>query len=312
MTQESTQQQLETGTPSADMEFDNFPTTAALSRLIPSKDPQLNLGPGAASSPYVIFNLKSPNNGGALAKPEVRQALAHALNRPNLQQALGGPAINPPLTHVLPSSILGGEEDFDLYPFDQEKAKQMLADAGYADGLDLKLLYTDSSDTNTKAFEVIQQDLSKIGVKVTGVGAPNAEIWTKYLTVPDVGERGVWDLALSGWNADWFGNSALSYFNPLFSGEVSFPPNGSNFGFYDSPATNALIKQAIAAKDDDSAKQLWHAADEQTMKDAPIYPITQPIQPNYHAKQVRNAVYVPMIQNFDPTNVWLDKAANGG
>ena len=40
------------------------------------------------------------------------------------------------------------------------------------------------------------------------------------------------------------------------------------------------------------------------MKDAPICPITD-LQPNYHASYVHNAVYVPQIQQFDPTNVWL-------
>ena len=41
------------------------------------------------------------------------------------------------------------------------------------------------------------------------------------------------------------------------------------------------------------------------MQDAPFYPITQPLQPLYHASYVHNAVYVPAIQQFDPTNVWL-------
>jgi peptide/nickel transport system substrate-binding protein len=37
------------------------------------------------------------------------------------------------------------------------------------------------------------------------------------------------------------------------------------------------------------------------MKDAPIYPITQPMRPLYHASYVHNAVYVPALGNFDPT-----------
>ena len=41
------------------------------------------------------------------------------------------------------------------------------------------------------------------------------------------------------------------------------------------------------------------------MKDAPFYPITQPLQPLYHASYVHNAIYVPALQGFDPTNVWL-------
>ncbi len=40
-------------------------------------------------------------------------------------------------------------------------------------------------------------------------------------------------------------------------------------------------------------------------KDAPIFPITQGLQPHYHSSFVHNAVYVPSIQDFDPTNVWL-------
>jgi peptide/nickel transport system substrate-binding protein len=312
VSQESTQQQLETGTPNADMEFDNFPPPAALPGLMSSKDPRLNLGPTNASSPYLVFNLKSPNNSAAMAEIEVRQGLSFGINRADVVQALGGPTVNPPLTHVLPSSILGGEQDFDLYPFDADKARTMLSNAGHATGLRLKLLYTSDVVGTTKAFEVIQQALQKVGVTVEGVGVPNADVFTKYLTVPDVAVRGVWDVALTGWAADWFGNAALSFFNPLFSGEASFPPNGSNFGFYENPATNELIAKAIAAKDDASAEKLWHEADQQVMEDAAIYPITQPVQPNYRAEQVKNAVYIPMIQNFDPTNVWLDPDANGG
>jgi peptide/nickel transport system substrate-binding protein len=141
---------------------------------------------------------------------------------------------------------------------------------------------------------------------------PTADIFSKYLPEPSVAERGVWDVSFAGWGPDWFGNAALSYFKPLFSGELSFPPNGSNFGFYDNAATNALIDKAVAAKTVDEAALLWHQADEQVMKDAAFYPVSSPQQPNYRAKQVHNAQYVSAIQNFDPTNVWLDPQTNGG
>ena len=47
------------------------------------------------------------------------------------------------------------------------------------------------------------------------------------------------------------------------------------------------------------------------MADAAFFPVTNPQQPNYHAKQVHNAVYLPALQNFDPANVWLDPASSG-
>jgi peptide/nickel transport system substrate-binding protein len=271
-TQDSTQQQLQTGTPSADMEFDNFPPPTQIPALIAKGDPLLNLGETASTNPYVLFNTVSPNNNKALSDVKVRQALSFALNRSNIIQVLGGPKINPPLTHVLPADIVGGETNFDLYPNDTAKAKTMLSAAGFPKGLSLKFLYRNSSQGSTKAFQTIQQDLSKIGVTVVGVPSPSADFFTKYLQVPEVAKRGVWDLSLAGWGTDWYGNGALSFFNPLFSG----------------------------------------AADKQVMADAPIFPLTNPVQANYHAAQVHNTIYLPTIQNFDPTNVWIEKDKQGG
>jgi peptide/nickel transport system substrate-binding protein len=311
VTQESTQQQLQTGTASADMEFDNFPPPSQLPSLMSSEDPNFSLGPSASSNPYIVFNMISPSNGGAMSKPAFRQALMYGINRQHIIQALGGPKVNPPLTHILPSDLVGGTPDTDPYPYNMAKAKQLIAQAGYPKGVTLKFLYRNASEGSSKTFATVQQDLKPLGITVVGVPVPNADFYTKYLQVPSVAKRGVWDLSLAGWGADWYGNGALSFFNPLFSGRPSFPPQGSNYSFYASATTDRLISEAISATTEDQAAQLWHRADQQVMADAPIFPITQPNQPNYHAKQVHNAVYLPSLQNYDPTNVWLDPATNG-
>jgi peptide/nickel transport system substrate-binding protein len=294
------------------MEFDSFVPPSQLPALISKKDPNLNLGDGSSSNPYLVFNTISPSNNKALQKKEVRQALSYGINRSNIIQVLGGPKIAPPLTHVLPSNIVGGEQNFDLYPFDATKAKQMLAAAGYPNGLTVKLLYRNASEGQSKAFQTVQQDLSKIGVKVEGVPSPNADFYTKYLQVPSVAARGVWDIAVAGWGADWYGDAALSFFKPLYYGKAAYPPVGSNFGFYNNPATNALIEQASTAKTEDQAKMLWAQADHAVMEDAAFYPITNEVNPNYKATQVNNAVYIPAFQNFDPANVWLAAGKQGG
>jgi peptide/nickel transport system substrate-binding protein len=312
VSQDSIQQQLQTGTPSADMEFDAFVPPSQLPALIAKKDPQLNLGEGSSNNPYFVFNTVSPTNNGALQTKEVRQALSFGINRSNIIQVIGGPKIAPPLTHVLPSNIVGGEQDFDLYPYDAAKAKSMLTQAGYPNGLTLKLLYRNASEGQSKAFQTVQQDLSKIGVKVVGVPSPNADFYTKYLQVPSVAKRGVWDIAIAGWGADWYGNAALSFFKPLFYGKAAFPPIGSNFGFYDSASTNATIEQASTAKTEDEARTLWAKADRQVMEDAAFFPVTNQVNPNYRAAQVNNAVYIPAFQNFDPANVWLTAGKQGG
>jgi peptide/nickel transport system substrate-binding protein len=311
-TQDSVQQQLETGTPSADMEWDTFPPPSQIPALIAKGDPNMNIGASSSSNPYVIFNIVSPNNNKALANVKVRQALSYAMNRSNIIQVLGGPKINPPLTHVLPPTLLGGEPSFDLYPYNVDTAKQMLTAAGFPAGSTIKFLYRSAAQGQVKSFQTIQQDLSKVGIKVVGVPSPQADFYTKYLQVPSVAKRGVWDLSLAGWGSDWFGNAALSYFNPLFAGAPSFPPNGSNYGFYNSPAANQAILAAINATSDTQAKSLWSAADKQVMQDAAIFPITNKQDVNYHASQTHNAIYLPALQNFDPTNVWLEKDKQGG
>jgi peptide/nickel transport system substrate-binding protein len=312
LSQDSVQQQLQTGTPSADMAWDTAPPPNQVPALIARKDPLLNLGDTSSTSPYIAFNTVSPNNNKALGNVKVRQALSHAINRKNIIQVLGGPKVNTPLTHVLPSTIVGGEESFDLYSYNVNKAKQMLSDAGFPNGFTVKILYSNQSQGSAKVFQTIQQDLSKVGVKVQGISSTNQDFVVKYVTVPTVARRGVWDLALSGWSPDWYGNAALSFFNPLFSGSPSFPPSGSNIGFYESAATNKAITAAIAATTEDETKSLWAAADKRVMEDAAIFPVTNPLQANYHASQVHNAVYLPILQQFDPTNVWIEKAKQGG
>jgi peptide/nickel transport system substrate-binding protein len=311
VSQESTQQQLQTASDGADMEWDNYPPPSALPGLLASQDPSLHLGPTGSTNPYLVFNTRSPNNRKALTKPAVRQAIAYAIHRGNLIQALGGPKVNRPLTHVLPSTILGSTK-FNPYPYNPGNTRKLLKSAKVPPRITVKMLYRSESEGGRKVFATLQQNLQEVGIKLVGVAVPNADFYTKYVQVPAVAKRGVWDIALASWGPDWYGNAALSYFGPLFSGAPSFPPVGSNFGFYNSKATNRLVQLASSATTPEAAAQLWAMADRQVMKEAPFYPITNPLQPNYHASQVRNAVYIPALQNFDPTNVWLEPGRRGG
>ena len=169
----------------------------------------------------------------------------------------------------------------------------------------LTLLYRPSSSISAKMGQTYQADLAKIGVKVKLLSATPADFYVKYLQVPSVAKRGVWDVALAGWGPDWYGDAALSFFNPLFSGPRSFQPQGNNDGFYNNSTVTAMIDRAASTSSASGAATIWAQADEAVMKDAPFYPITDPQQPLYHASYVHNAVYIPGVQGFDPANVWL-------
>jgi peptide/nickel transport system substrate-binding protein len=307
--QEVILQQLQANTADADLMWDTFPPVTAVPGLMDSKDPNFYLGQTFSSNPYIIFNTVSPNNGGALSKAEVRRAISEAINRDNLIQADNGPAVSPPLTHVLPVGISGttSNTSFDLYPHDPTKAKADLAAAGFPNGLTLKFLYRPASSLSSKLFTVLQQDLGDIGIKLVGVEASQADFYTKYLQVPDQARKGVWDVSLAGWAPDWYGDAALSYFAPLFYGDKAYPPGGSNFGLYNNPTVNDAITKAANEADPQKAQQMWADLDKQVMQDAPFYPITSNNEPTYHASHVHNTVYIPAYQAIDPANVWLSK-----
>jgi peptide/nickel transport system substrate-binding protein len=309
--QQSIQQQIETNSPAADMGWDAQVPTAVIPGLLSSKDSRLNLGPTFGTSPYVLFDTVSPNNEGAMGNVQVRQALEYAINRAELVQDDGGPQVAPPLTHILPPGI-NGSKPANPYPYNTQKAQQMLSAAIPGKHLTLKLLYQAPLDYEVKMFQTIQADLSKVGISVTGVGVPSADFYTKYLQVPSVAHSGTWDLALANWFPDWYGDAALSFLKPLFSGAPAYPPSGSDFGFYSSETTNSIIDKAATAATPSEAATLWAQADAQVMADAAIFPITSPTSPNYHGSQVHNAIYIPQLFQFDPTNAWLSPGSNGG
>ncbi|MDQ1697375.1 MAG: peptide/nickel transport system substrate-binding protein [Frankiaceae bacterium] len=307
--QDTIQQQLQTNVASADMAFDTGTPSTVVPELLAADDPNLNVQSGVASNPYIVFNTASPNNDGALRKPEVRQAIEFALDRDHLIQDAAGPKVSPPLTHILPPTI-DGSEVFDLYPHSTERAKQMLQDAGVQSPT-LKFLYRPASATSQKMFQTVQADLGDVGIKVKGVPVPNADFYVKYMIVPQVARRGVWDLSLAGWGPDWYGDAALSFFGPLFDGRV-LPPSSSNFGLFNDPAVNTLIDKAKVATNHDESTKLWAQADRKVMEDAAIFPITDPNTPVYHGSQVHNAIFLPVLNQFDMANVWLEPGKSGG
>ncbi len=312
--QDTIQTQLQANTPGADMEWDTFPPNTVVPKLIASKDKNLNITPEFSSNPYVIFNTVSPNNGAALKSIAVRKALSEAIDRAHLTVDLSGSAVSPPLTHVLPAGISGTKSNTSPNPFayNVTQAKKDLASAGHK-SLSIKILYRPDSSVSKSIYLTLQQDLSKAGITVTGVGASNADFYTKYLQVPSVAKAGTWDLSIAGWGPDWYGDSAKSFFSPLFYGNdgksgSAFPPNGSNYGFYNNPQVNSLVNQASTQGSASAAAALWAKADSIVTNDAAIFPITANNQPTYHASHVHNTIAIPTYQQIDPTNVWLSSS----
>ena len=305
------QQILQTNTTDGGMEWDVPVPPAAVPGLVAQMrhgGTNFSLAPTDSIAPYLVFNSVSPNSDGATTKVAVRQAISYGISRSHLIEGLGGPALNPPLTHILPDGINGAQhvpQGYNPYPYSPAKARSMLAAAGYPSGLTVRLMYPAQDPAAVNMYQILAEDLAKAGIAVKGTGEPRAVFFTKFLMDPAAARHGVWDLALASWGPDWYGDAAVSFFKPLLGGPPSFPPACCNFGVYDNPAVTSGITTAANQASAVTAGRMWGQIDQEAMRDAPIYSIAQPMRPLYHASYVHNAIYVPAINNFDPTNVWL-------
>jgi peptide/nickel transport system substrate-binding protein len=297
---QTVQEELQANSPTADLYWgDTQVPTSDVPGLISAHNPALILGPTDGLDPFLIFNFADPHLNGAMQNLQVRQAISEAINRSALIQNAGGSQLAVPLTHVLPSNIVGSTPA-SYYPYSPSKAKTVLA----SKHLTLKLLYQADNPVQAKMFQTIQFDLGQVGVKVTGVGVPTADIYSKYLEVPGVAKAGTWDISMDQWYPDWYGNNAVNYFYPIFD-SASVAPAGANMNLFTSSAVDSLIAAGESSTSASTAASDWTKVDQAIMQQAVIYPIDTVNFATFHSSAVHNAVFVPYLQALDPTNVWL-------
>jgi peptide/nickel transport system substrate-binding protein len=101
----------------------------------------------------------------ALAEVKVRQAINYALDREALLNALIG-GYGTATTQVFPTFSSSYDEKLDsFYEYDLDKAKQLMSEAGYADGFDVTMPRASAIPAST--FTLVADQLSQIGINVT-------------------------------------------------------------------------------------------------------------------------------------------------
>jgi len=299
---EAVQQQIEQGT--ADLAWDQPVPTSAIPRL--EDDPRFAIRETPNNSPYLVFNTRSPNNGGALGRREVRQALEYAIDRSALIKIVGGPSVARPLHTVIPPGN-SGYAAADHYPTsgesgDPAKCRELLGKTGHGK-LTLKFPYRTNSVHKLLA-QSIAENLDACGVGTDLVADSGGSFYAGTLGTPARGREGEWDIAAPGWVPDWYGNNGRSIIQPLFDGRA-YGQNSTNYGGYDNPQVNALIDAALTAPDAQHAAGYWQQADQKIMQDAAIVPLLDRAQTLFHSSRVHGALYLPTTAAYDYTRLWL-------
>ncbi|WP_046213107.1 ABC transporter substrate-binding protein [Paenibacillus wulumuqiensis] len=199
--------------------------------------------------------------------PKVRVALNHAVDKKGIIDAFfagqAEPAVNP-----IPPTLWGYNKEIEDYPFDLAKAKQLLADAGYPNGIDQELTFyampvsRPYMPDGRKVAEVIQASFAQIGVKVS-IQSPE---WATYLDDLSKGEKD--DLFIIGWTGD--NGDPDNFFYPLLDKDSI---GGNNYSQYVSEPLHKLLVQAQQETDQDARAKLYEQAQVIIKEDAPWVPL---------------------------------------
>ena len=185
---------------------------------------------------------------------------------------------------------------------DPDKARELLTQAGYPDGVPIKLLYTDEQEGRTLAA-LLQQMLGDSGFDVELVFAQRNAFYGDYLLNHEFTESGGWDIAPVSWYADYLAGRA--YMVPMIDGR-GYASGSPNYGGYNNDEVNSDIDAAIAASTPEEAATLWATADLAATQDAPWVPIAFTKTPTLHGDRVGGFQFHAVIRNGDFSNVWLE------
>jgi ABC-type transport system substrate-binding protein len=300
------QLQIEAGL--ADVSFDVRPPIPELASLLEIESKNLFIGPPGDDSVfenYLSINLVGPNNNGALKKTQVRKAIELAVDKAAIVQNWGGPRLAQPMRQAVISGGAGRRPGGDWYVTpadtgDPVEARRLLTEAGYPNGISLKLAYA-LYGASPLDVQSIQASWSRAGIDVQLVPLAR-NLYYSFLDNPAAASRGVWDLMYNvGINPDWYGasNGRVSI-SQMFHGE-----SGINIGRYNNDEVNGLINQALAAKATD-AEKAWADAAAQVMADAAIVPLVETKFAWLYSSRVRNCVMDITLGHCSVTSLWLE------
>lgn len=272
------------------------------------------LWPWSNTNPYIVFNLKSPDASGAMAKLKVRQAFEYTVNKSAIQKLFGGPSVAKVIGNAIPPGN-AGYQPITLYSTasnqgDPTKCKSMLAAAGYKSGLTLTDLYLNDS-VNTALFQSVQASFANCGVKLTGKPEPISSYFVDLGNAPQNNKANQWDVAQPAWIPDWFGDNGRTTVQPFFQTDCAL--NTINYGCFSNPTVDSDIAKALKASTPAAAAPLWHQVDLIAQQQAVIVPLLDQYNPVFSSSRVASpgsstVLFAPNIGDPDITNIYIKKA----
>lgn len=240
---------------------------------------------------YLAFNQAVP----ALQDPKVREALSYAVDKDALiTQVL--PEGTEKATQFMPDVVNGWNPDVTTYEYDPEKAKELLAEAGYTEANPLTLDFNYPVDVSRpympdpeQIFTVLSTQLSEVGVVTNPItDAWNPDYLDKITGTPEHG------IHLLGWTGDY--NDTDNFVGVFFGGP------SSEWGF-DNPELFAALDEARGVANLEEQSALYESINEMVATFIPGVPLAHPAPTlafsprveSYPASPVNDEVFTDIV-----------------
>lgn len=216
------------------------------------------------ASPGLKDNAGNPLTRNPFKDARVRQAISLAINREGLaERLLSGQA--KPAAQYVPNYVPGASPNLKPLPFDADRARALLREAGWADGFQMGLAGSnDRYPNDAQVAQAIGQMLARIGVKVDVQTMPASQLFSR-------GSKLEFSAILSG----WVGNGEPS--STLVSLMATFDPakgmGASNRGRWSNAAYDAALETALRTMDEPKRLALYGQAAEIAIAEMGMIPV---------------------------------------
>ena len=229
---------------------------------------------------YVMLNAKE----GPFADKLVRQAVNYAVNKESLVNDVLQGTADVSAGPIPPAFNWAYNEDVAPYPYDPEKARELLAEAG-AEGASLTFLVTEGGSGMLDPVPMgtaIQADLAAVGLDVE----IQTYEWNTFLSEVNPGLEGKADMAEMAWMTS--DPDTLPF---LTLRTAAFPDQGGfNSSYYSNPEVDALLDQARVSTDPEERGELYRQVQALVHEDAPWL---------FVANWKQNAVVTAAVGDFE-------------
>lgn len=204
-------------------------------RLEARSDIAVHKLPGVGAQQFRFNLAKKPFHDA-----RVRQAISYAINRPAIVKNLVASFARPSTSAL--TSIMRGYTNLGEIPYDPDKAKQLLAAAGYPRGFKTKIATTPRYPMGVELAEAVAADLKKVGIDATIEvfdWATMVQFWAGLPPEKNPQEIFIMGAGASTADADWG-------LRPIFK---TAPTNENNYGYYSNAEFDRVIEEAMRETD---------------------------------------------------------------